>query len=40
MKNFLKNIFTYKATWKILSYLYITLIIMFFISVFRFFGIL
>lgn len=40
MKNFLKNIFTYKATWKILSYLYIALIIMFFISVFRFFGIL
>ena len=40
MKNFLKNIFTYKITWKILSYLYITLIIMFFISVLRFFGVL
>ena len=40
MKNFLKNIFTYKATWKILSYLYITLIIMFFISVLGFFGII
>lgn len=40
MKNFLKNIFTYKTTWKILSYLYITLIVMFFISVLRFFGVL
>lgn len=40
MKNFLKNIFTYKITWKILSYLYITLIVMFFISVLRFFGVL
>lgn len=39
MKNFLKNIFTYKTTWKILSYLYIALIIMFSISVFRFFSI-
>ena len=35
----MKNIFKRDLTWKILSYLYITLIIMFFISVFRFFGI-
>lgn len=40
MKNFLKNIFTYKTTWKILSYLYIILIIGFIISVLRFFGVL
>lgn len=40
MKNFLKNIFTYKTTWKILSYLYIILIIMFIISILGFFGIL
>lgn len=40
MKNFLKNIFTYKTTWKILSYLYIALIIMFIISVLGFFGII
>ena len=36
----MKNIFKRDLTWKILSYLYITLIILFFISVLRFFGIL
>ena len=36
----MKNIFKRDHTWKILSYLYITLIIMFFISILGFFGIL
>lgn len=40
MKNFLKNIFKHDITWKILLYLYIALIIMFFISVLRFLGVL
>ena len=40
MKNFLKNIFKRDLTWKILSYLYIALIIMFIISVLGFFGII
>lgn len=40
MKNFLKNIFKYDITWKILLYLYIALIILFFISVLRFLGVL
>lgn len=40
MKNFLKNIFAYKITWKILYYLYIALVIMFVISVLGFFGII
>ena len=36
----MKNIFKRDLTWKILSYLYIALIIMFFISVLGFFGII
>ena len=36
----MKNIFKCDLTWKILSYLYIILIIMFIISILGFFGII